>query len=223
MPETMFTQTYKRVSDLDTDLDIVKNNSTSLERLNNLVTDLLLVKWNNQKPLENEPFISDFKLFEENVNNSEIANNVRNLIVATYFIVDQCIDLYIIERLLIEDKYPKDSDIYIKAQTTVMDTVFGSMRALLNKYSKKLLNIVYNNTFNEKFKNECINRYSIKDDDPNFTQSFLSFAKSPENTRFIDYMNKIISIETGTLSQQEGINQISSMLRKFYSNEPYWI
>lgn len=219
----MFTQTYKRVSDLDTDLDIVKNNSTSLERLNNLVTDLLLVKWNNQKPLENEPFISDFKLFEENVNNSEIANNVRNLIVATYFIVDQCIDLYIIERLLIEDKYPKDSDIYIKAQTTVMDTVFGSMRALLNKYSKKLLNIVYNNTFNEKFKNECINRYSIKDDDPNFTQSFLSFAKSPENTRFIDYMNKIISIETGTLSQQEGINQISSMLRKFYSNEPYWI
>lgn len=218
----MFTQTHKRVSDLDTDLDIVKNNSTSLERLNKLVTDLILVKWNVDKPLENEPFISDFKLFEENVNNSEISNNVRNLIVATYFIVDQCIDLYIIERLLIEDKYLQDSEIYNKSESLVMNMVFGCLKSLLNNYSKKLLNIVYKNTFNEKFKNECINRYSIKDNDRAFVESFLSFAKSPENTRFLDYLEILVKVVSGETTMQECINKISEMLTKFYRNEPYW-
>lgn len=219
----MFTQTYKRVSDLDTDLDIVKKNPTSLERLNKLVTELILVQWNSQKPFENEPFISNFKLFEESVDDTDVSNNIRNLVVATYFLIDQCIDLYIIERLLIEDKYPTESDTYTKAASTVMEIVTRCLRKLTNIQSKKLLNIVYNNTFNDKFKEECVNRYSIKDNDPNFTASFLSFAKSPENSRFIDYMNKIVSIEKGTLSLEDGINQISGMLTKFYTNEPYWV
>lgn len=221
----MFTQTHKRVSDPDTDLDIVKKNPTSLERLTKLVTELILVKWNKDSPSANEPFISNFKLFEESVDDTGVSINIKNLIVATYFLVDQCIDLYIIERLLIEDKYSKDSDTYNKAATTVMDVVTGCLRKLTNIQSKKLLNIVYSNTFFGKFKEECINRYNIKDDKDRgnmFTASFLSFAKSPENSRFIDYMNKIVSIENGTLTLEDGINQISDMLTKFYTNEPYW-
>lgn len=221
----MFTQTQKRVSDLDTDLYIVENNTKSLERLSKLVTDLFLVQSSSQKPLKNEPFISNFKLLEESISNSDISNNIRNFVDATYFIIDQMLELYIIERLLIEDTYPKDSEIYSKAGTTVMEMVFGCLGSLLNTYSKKLLNIVYKNTFNDKFKNECINRYSIIDNNPTFTESFLSFAKSPENTRFIDYMNKIVSVESGTLNQQEVINQISEMLKDLYITtnvDPYW-